>query len=258
VKKETSALPEGTRLNQFLASGGVGSRRECDEIIRSGRVSINGCEVTVMGVRVQPGDVVKVGHKVIRPQRWVTVALHKPRGVLTTCEDPGGRKTVLDFVPAGLGRLFPVGRLDLESEGLLLLTNDGGLTQVLTHPSHGVEKEYQITLTMPFDLSQKTKLLRGFLIEGGRARMEAVRFHTPQRATVVLKQGIKRQIRLMFRELGYEVKRLKRVRMGPVNLGSLPVGAWREVTPDELSALAAGRNFPTRKARGAGRVRPPH
>jgi 23S rRNA pseudouridine2605 synthase len=231
------------RLNQFLAAGGVGSRRDCDEIIRSGRVRINGHVVVEMGTRVRAEDVVKVGQRVIRPHRTVTIALNKPRGVLTTCDDPGKRKTVLDLVPPGLGRLFPVGRLDMESEGLLLLTNDGSLSQRLTHPSHGVEKEYVVTLTSPFDLCNKPRLLRGFQIEGGRARMEAVHFHSPQSANIILKQGIKRQIRLMFHELGYEVRRLKRIRIGPLKLGSLPSGSWSELTPAQLSALMVSRQM---------------
>lgn len=242
------------RLNQFLASGGMGSRRDCDEIIRSGRVTINGVAVAGLGVRVQHADVVKVGNRVIRPQQTVTIALNKPRGVLTTCDDPGKRKTVLDLVPPGLGRLFPVGRLDMESEGLLLLTNDGALAQILSHPSHGVEKEYTVTLATPFDLANKPKLLRGFQIEGGRARMEAVHFHSAYAANVILKQGIKRQIRLMFHELGCEVKRLKRVRIGTVKLGSLSVGAWRPLAPVELAALV---RTPAKKSRKPQTSRPP-
>lgn len=225
------------RLNQFLAAAGLGSRRACEKLILDGRVTINGHTVTELATRVADSDCVKVGQRRVHHAPKQTLILHKPRGVITTCDDPGARRTVLDLVPAHLGRLFPVGRLDRESEGLLLLTNDGALAQRLTHPSYEVEKEYEVTLNQPFDLQLKPKLLRGFIIEGGRARMERLHFTGKTHATVVLRQGIKRQIRLMFYELGYEVVRLRRVRLGGLRLAGLPVGAWRPLTHQEITAL---------------------
>lgn len=225
------------RLNQFLAAAGLGSRRACEAIILEGRVTINGHPVTELATRVEPTDCVKVGQRIIKHAPAQTIALHKPRGIITTCQDPQGRRTVLDLLPPHFGRVFPVGRLDQDSEGLLLLTNDGPLAQRLTHPSFEVEKEYEVTLDKPFDLALKPKLLRGFHIEGGRAQMHQVYFSGKTHATVVLRQGLKRQIRLMFYELGYEVTRLRRVRLGPVELGKLPVGHWRPLTRTELKTL---------------------
>lgn len=239
------------RLNQFLAAAGLGSRRACETLIREGRVTINGHTVQELATRVSPDDCVKVGQRRVRHAPAQTIVLHKPRGVITTCDDPQARRTVLDLVPSNLGRLYPVGRLDRESEGLVLLTNDGALAQRLTHPSYEVEKEYEVTLDKPFDLTLKPKLLRGFMIEGGRATMHRVHFYGKTRAAVVLRQGIKRQIRLMFFALGYEVTRLRRVRLGPVVLDGLPLGSWRPLTRGELRDLADPRQ-PTIGTGGMG------
>ena len=146
-------------------------------------------------------------------------------------------KTIFDLVPAHFGRLFHVGRLDKESEGLILLTNDGSLSHRLTHPAHEVEKEYEVLLDRPFDAQQIPKLLRGFVIEGGRARMERVQIVAPSMVKVVLRQGIKRQIRLMFLKLGYEVKRLIRTRIGDLKIGTLRPGEWRALGKREVALL---------------------
>lgn len=235
------------RINQYLAQAGLGSRRACERLVREGRVRLNGAVVEGLGVQVGAGDRVEVDGRMVRPQPRVWFAVHKPRGVLTTCADPHGRATVLDAVPYQ-GRLFPVGRLDLESEGLVLLTNDGELAQKLLHPRHGVEKEYEVIVDKPLTQEHKARLLRGFCIEGGRAKIERIHslklFSTKnnrqlQKLHVILRQGIKRQIRLMFYRLGYEVLRLKRLRIGPILLRGLPRGAYRPLTLAEIRQLQA-------------------
>lgn len=225
------------RINRYLAAAGLGSRRACEDLIRNERVSINGHLVTNLATQISPTDIVKVGSKIISGQSPIYLALNKPVGFLTTCSDPEGRRTILDLVPAHFGRLFHVGRLDKDSEGLLIMTNDGRLAQELTHPSHFIDKEYEVVLNRPLEMEQKPRLIEGFRIEGGRAKMERVTRLTPYKYQVLLRQGIKRQIRAMFYHLGYEVTRLKRVRIGPILLGKLRPAEWRHLTRAELQDL---------------------
>ena len=147
------------------------------------------------------------------------------------------RDTIFDLLPAKFSQLFNVGRLDAQSEGLLLLTNDGDLTQTLTHPSHKIEKEYEVTLDRPWDPALTSKLLRGMFLDDGRARIAQLRSISSTRLRVVLRQGINRQIRRMFEAVGYRVKRLVRIRMGTLRLGDLPLGHWRALTTRELKLL---------------------
>jgi 23S rRNA pseudouridine2605 synthase len=186
---------------------------------------------------VEPGDVVKVGTRLLNVQAPIHAILHKPRGYVVTADDERDRKTIFDLLPEEWPRVFHVGRLDKESEGLIIVTNDGDLSLALTHPRYKVEKEYEVTLDHAFDPSHRNKLLRGFQIIGGRAKMEAIMIDTPQRIRVVLMQGIKRQIRHMMYELGYEVVQLRRVRIGAVHLAKLRVGEWRMLTPKEVKGL---------------------
>ncbi len=226
------------RLNRYLAGVGLGSRRACEKLIEDRRVSINGRTVDDLATRVEPDDRVRLDGRDIGLRPPAYLALHKPRGILTTCADPSGRDTVLDLLPKHLGRLFPVGRLDKDSEGLLLLTNDGALAQVITHPSHSVEKEYEVHLDRPFDPAIIHDLLEGFYIEGGKARMQSVYRLANRKIKVILKQGIKRQIRLMLQRKGYEVLRLKRIRVGAIRLGNLRIGEWRHLDKSELRAMS--------------------
>jgi 23S rRNA pseudouridine2605 synthase len=229
------------RLNRFLAAAGFGSRRACEALIKDGKISINGHYVRDLATIVKPGDDVRVaGKRRPRPSPLVYVLLHKPKGVLCTRSDERQRRTVFDLVPAHFGRLFHVGRLDKDSEGLILLTNDGALSQRLTHPTHEVEKEYEVLLDKPFDAGHAVKLLQGFMIEGGRARAEGVQMIAPALVKLILRQGIKRQIRLMFFKLGYEVKRLVRTRIGRLNLGALQPGQWRVLDKREVALLVGG------------------
>jgi 23S rRNA pseudouridine2605 synthase len=225
------------RLNRFLASAGLGSRRSVEEIIKSGRVRINGRVVEDLATQVGPEDSVKVGSKVIHIQQTIHAVLHKPRGFLCTADDERGRRTIFELLPEKWPRVFHVGRLDRDSEGLMLVTNDGDLALQLTHPRFHVEKEYEVGIDKPLESAHREKLLKGFHIEGGRAKAELVAEIKPQLIRVVLRQGIKRQIRLMFYELGYEVVHLKRVRIGPIRLAHLRPGEWRLITPKELGLL---------------------
>ena len=229
------------RLNRFLAAAGLGSRRACEVLIREGKVSINGHFIRDLATNVQPGDDVRVaGKPPPRPSPPICLLLHKPRGILCTRSDERKRSTVFDLLPAHFGRLFHVGRLDKDSEGLLLMTNDGALSQRLTHPGHEVEKEYEVLLDRPFDTQLTPRLLRGFTIEGGRAKAERIRVVGPALVRVVLRQGIKRQIRSMFFRLGYEVRRLLRRRIGRLELGALEPGQWRLLGASEVALLTGG------------------
>ena len=236
------------RLNRFLAAAGLGSRRACEAIITAGRVQINGRPVTNLATTVLPEDAVKVDNQLVHAERQVCVMLNKPPGFLSTRTDPNQRDTVFDLLPPDMPRLFHVGRLDLDSEGLLLLTNDGDLALRLTHPRYKIEKEYEVVLDRPYETGLTEKLLHGVYIpvdsreEGGppervRAKAEAIHKLGPNKLKVILRQGLKRQIRLMFLEFGYEVKKLERVRLGPLRLGRLKTGLWRYLDAGEIAAL---------------------
>jgi 23S rRNA pseudouridine2605 synthase len=226
------------RLNRFLATAGVGSRRHCDELIAAGRVAINGQPCTDFSVQPTERDYVKVDGKLVRPTlRLLYILLHKPKGFVSTRQDPHARDTIFDLLPAKLPRLFNVGRLDAQSEGLLILTNDGDFAQRLTHPRHEIEKEYEVTLDRLWDPALTPKLLRGIFLDGQRATISRLQQIGPARVRVVLRQGINRQIRRMFYEIGYDVKKLTRIRVGHLRLGDLPRGDWRSITREEIAAF---------------------
>jgi 23S rRNA pseudouridine2605 synthase len=226
------------RLNRYLAACGLGSRRACEALIEGGKVSINGHFIRDLATKVLAEDDVRVtGRRVRAPTATTVVLLHKPRGFLCTRSDDRGRRTIYDLLPAAMRRLASIGRLDRDSEGLLLLTDDGLLSQALTRPRHEVEKEYEVVLDAPLDPDTIPRLLRGMQLEGGKARMEKVALRGDRSVMVVLKQGLKRQIREMFFRVGREVKRLVRVRLGALRLGDLPSGAWRQLRNSEIAAL---------------------
>ena len=225
------------RLNRFLAAAGLGSRRHCDELIATGRVTINGKVCTDFSAQPGERDHVKVAGKLVHGQQRLDIMLHKPAGFVSTRSDPHARDTIFDLLPPHLPRLFNVGRLDAQTEGLLLLTNDGDLAQRLTHPRYKIEKEYEITLDRPWDAALAPKLLHGITLDGQRARLEKIHSIKPTRLRVTLRQGINRQIRRMFYEVGYEVKKLIRIRIGRLRLGDLPLGHWRPLTKDELKSI---------------------
>jgi 23S rRNA pseudouridine2605 synthase len=222
------------RLNRFLSQCGLGSRRGCEELILNGRVFINGQCVIDLATEVGDGDKVRVGSKLVSKRATIVLAFNKPRGVLCTRDDPQGRETIYDLLPKEYGHLHHVGRLDQDSEGLLLLTNDGDLSQRLLHPSEGVDKEYEVRIDKECDAKTITRLMSGVQTPEGFARAEHAWFDHPWMVHVVLKQGLKRQIREMFYRLGYEVERLVRVRVGGLWVKGMPKGGWKELTPKEV------------------------
>jgi len=225
------------RLNRFLAAAGIGSRRHCDELIAAGQVTINGKTCTDFSAQPDGRDHVKVNGKLVQVAPPLTVMLHKPAGFVSTRRDPHVRNTVFDLLPAKFSRLFNIGRLDAQTEGLLLLTNDGDLAQSLTHPRYKIEKEYEVTLDRPWNPELASKLLRGIFLDGERAKVARLHSMSPVRLRVVLRQGINRQIRRMFEAVGYRVKELIRVRIANLRLGDLPRGHWRPLTKHELKSL---------------------
>jgi 23S rRNA pseudouridine2605 synthase len=229
------------RLNRFLAAAGVGSRRHCDELIAAGRVTINGQTCTNFSAQPDEHDHVKVNGKIVRAEQPLHIALHKPAGFVSTRTDPKARDTIFDLLPAKFPRLFNVGRLDAQSEGLLILTNDGDLAQGLMHPRYKIDKEYEVILDHAWEAALTPKLLRGILLDGERARIAQLHARTATRLRVVLRQGINRQIRRMFEVMGYRVERLMRTRIGKLRLGELPRGHWRPLTKSELSSLRGTR-----------------
>jgi 23S rRNA pseudouridine2605 synthase len=243
------------RLNRFLAASGVGSRRHCDELIAAGRVAINAKVCTDFSAQPTPRDHVKVDGKLVHAGPVLTIMLHKPAGFVSTRKDVHARDTIFDLLPKKFSRLFNIGRLDAQSEGLILLTNDGDLAQRLTHPRYKIEKEYEVTLDRQWDATIAPKLLDGIFLDGQRAKIARLHSITSTRLRVILRQGINRQIRQMFHEIGYEVKRLVRVRIGNLRLGDLPRGHWRPLTKREIesveAAMSAANREPLRVARAA-------
>ncbi|MCL6450101.1 MAG: rRNA pseudouridine synthase [Acetobacteraceae bacterium] len=245
------------RLQKVLARAGVASRRKAEELIRQGRVRVNGVVVTRLGTRVDPeADRLEVdGRRVGPAPESVCIALYKPRGYLSTASDPRGRRTVLDLVPHGLGRLFPVGRLDRDSEGLLLLTNDGELAFSLTHPRHRAVRVYLAEVEGVPSEAALNALRRGVVLEDGPTapcRVELVRDRGEAALLrLSLRQGRKRQVRRMLDSVGHPVLRLTRVQMGPVSLGGMRPGEWRWLDAEELSKLKGRRGGATGGQDGA-------
>ncbi|TAG11312.1 MAG: rRNA pseudouridine synthase [Verrucomicrobia bacterium] len=245
---------QGTRLNKFLASCGVGSRRACEALILEGRVEINGSPCMQLATRVQPNDHVKVdGKRVVPNEPWV-VAFHKPRGWVCTREDELGRETIYSLLPEPMRALHHVGRLDLDSEGLLILTNDGNLSQQLMHPSKTVEKEYLVTANQAFENSHLDQFLEGVYTQEGKLKAKSIDRLSARRIKVVLDHGAKRQIRVMFDTLGYQVTKLMRVRIGGLWLGDLEPGKWATLNAPEIDMLlgktepAPKRSTPAKKS----------
>ena len=241
------------RLNRFLAAAGVGSRRYCDQLIAAGRVRINGRPCTDFSAQPSTRDHVKVDGKLVHANQPLHIVMNKPAGFVSTRSDPHARDTIFDLLPSKFRRLFSIGRLDAQSEGLLILTNDGELAQRLMHPRYKIEKEYELFLDRPWDPTLAPRLLRGVFLDSQRAKIVRLHSVTPTRLRVVLRQGINRQIRRMFHEIGYEVKRLVRVRIGNLHLGDLPTGHWRALTRREIKSVEAAVSAANRKPLRAAR-----
>ena len=234
------------RLQKYMADCGAASRRRAEEMIREGRVRVNGVLVTEMGVQVEDGDEVRLDGQLLRPEAEKKyVMYHKPAGEVTTVSDEKGRPCVLDHFRDQPVRLYPVGRLDYDSEGLLLLTNDGALTERLLHPSHQVDKTYLARVTGAVTPETLALLRQGVLLDDHKTAPAKARVVKAEAfATVVLvtiHEGRNRQVRRMFEAAGHKVLQLRRVRFGPLELGDLPRGHWRELTPAEVRRLMAYR-----------------
>lgn len=232
-----SASQQGTRLNKYLASCGVGSRRACDSIIQEGRVFINNACCVNMGTRVTEGDVVRVGRKVVTPRSTEVVLFQKPRGLVCSASDELGRETIYSILPPKLQHLKNVGRLDMESEGMLILTNDGDLALKLTHPRQKIEKEYMVTLDQSFSNEVIDKLLAGVHTPEGRASAKSIKRVSSRRVRVVLVTGMKRQIRMMFEAVHLKVTKLVRIRIGMLTGGGLEIGKFQALDEDDLALL---------------------
>lgn len=239
----------GTRLNKYIASSGLCSRRKADELIESGVVNVNGKIVKELGFIVQEKDKVFVNQKLVRPSRHEYYKFYKPAGYITTCDDEKGRKTIYDLLPDNMLGLKPVGRLDKDSTGLLILTNDGDLINELTHPSIKVPKVYIVTVEARVHPHQLQEMAAGIEIEKGKIAyadimvLEADNKHTMMQIT--LYQGLNRQIRKMFEHFGYEVKSLKRVQHANISLDGLRRGEFKPIKPQQIKEL---RNFLNRIA----------
>ena len=228
---------EGERLQKVLAAAGIASRRRAEELILAGRVTVNGKLVTQLGTRVGPRDQIAVDGKIIsRKPRFCYILLNKPVGVISTARDERGRPTVVDLVKSPV-RVYPVGRLDVTSEGLILLTNDGELAFRLLHPKHEVPREYLVWVSPPPTEAQLARLRQGVEIEGWHTGPAEVSRAPGGALRIIIHVGHKRQIRLMCRAVGLKVDRLVRVRIGPLTLGRLKPGEWRELQPAEVEAL---------------------
>ena len=228
-----------TRLNKIIADAGVTSRRGADELIMDGRVSVDGIVIRELGAKFDPEKTrVEVDGETITQSLTKTyLALHKPRGVLSTMYDPDGRPSLADFIDLRTERLFHVGRLDKESEGLILLTNDGDLTFRATHPSFGLEKSYIIEFEGKLPQGIEKTLLNGVELEDGMARVLNYKQLSPTWLEVTIHEGRYHIIRRLMEAVGVEVLRLIRTRFGPISLGETPVGRWRDLNEGELISL---------------------
>ncbi len=239
-KQESSEI----RLNKFIANTGLCSRREADKHIQSGYVTVNGKKISELGTKVSFRDEVKFKGKKLNPEKKVYILLNKPKDVITTTDDPQGRKTVLSLIKKGPEeRIYPVGRLDRMSTGVLLLTNDGSLTKKLTHPKYQKKKIYQVSLEG--DLTQKdlSQLSDGITLDDGLIKPDAISYILPEdkrEIGIEIHSGKNRVIRRMFEHLGYKVIRLDRVYFAGLTKKKLPRGKWRHLSDKELSILKKG------------------
>jgi 23S rRNA pseudouridine2605 synthase len=248
------------RLQKVLAHAGVASRRKSEELIRQGRVTVNGRVVTQLGTKVDPArDSIRVdGQRIQMRSKYTYIVLHKPRGVLSVMEDEGGRRALGDLIQSPV-RLYPVGRLDVTSEGLILLTDDGELANLLTHPRYGHEKEYRALVNGIPSPETLEAWQRGVVLAGrstAPAKVDVLRQERDAALLrVVMREGRKRQIREVAALLGHPVRELKRVRLGPLHLGSLGVGQWRHLTAKEVRQLEGLKRSSARRSKRSQRAK---
>lgn len=230
------------RLNKFLSSAGIASRRKCDEIIASGQVTVNGKVVTKLGsvINEKKDKIIYQGVEVKLPTSFVYIKLNKPKGYACTASDEKGRKTIYDLIPTE-ERLFSVGRLDYDTEGLIILTNDGDFANKIMHPKYDVEKEYQVTIEGDIKESELAVMRKGVVIDGNKMPPAKIKLIEKKadatKLSVVIHEGQNRQVRRMFEAIGKSIKLLKRVRIGKVLLGGLSRGEFRDLTEEELNLL---------------------
>jgi 23S rRNA pseudouridine2605 synthase len=245
-------------LQKVLAAAGIASRRECEELIREGRVEVDGELVTKLGTKADPQEnEIRLDGQLLPKVAHLYFLVNKPKGVVSTNRDPAGRPRVIDLVPPQAGRVFTVGRLDIESEGLMLLTNDGELANRLAHPRYGVDKKYRVQVAGTPGREVIAKLRQGVRVAEGTVRAEWVTIKRKQKQStiieLVLREGKNREIRRMLAALGHKVQRLRRVAIGDVVLGKLPLGEFREATAGELRALRKAAQFKSPRKKGTGR-----
>jgi 23S rRNA pseudouridine2605 synthase len=232
------------RLNKFISNSGVCSRREADEYIQNGEITVNGEVVTTLGTKVLPSDEIRWNGDKLSGEKKVYIVLNKPKGYVTTVEDPHADKTVMDLIAGACSeRVYPVGRLDKNTTGVLLFTNDGELTKTLTHPSYNKRKVYQVTLDKTLKKPDMEQLVAGVELEDGAAVADEVGYTNMEDKTEVgleIHSGRNRVVRRMFETLGYEVKKLDRVYFAGLTKKSLERGKWRFLSPKEVSILKMG------------------
>lgn len=231
------------RIQKVLARAGIASRREAERMVMEGRVTVNGEVVRQLGFKVDPSkDYIKVdGKRIPDFEPKITLLLNKPRGYLSTVEDPKGRPTVMDLLKRVKWRLYPVGRLDFDAEGLLLLSNEGDLVHRLSHPRFEVPRTYQVKVRGVPEERDLSRLKRGLQLEDGKARLQSYRLLLSREKNswieVVVTEGRNRLVKRMFSAIGHPVLKLKRVAFGPIRLGDLPIGHFRYLTPKEMERL---------------------
>jgi 23S rRNA pseudouridine2605 synthase len=237
-----ASTASGERLQKVLAQAGIASRRECEELIREGRVEVDRKVVTELGTRVDPlKQEIRLDGEALTQSKLVYFAINKPTGIVSTSSDPAGRPRVIDLLPPNIPRVFCVGRLDVSSEGLILATNDGELTNGLTHPRHGVEKIYHVQVAGEVGEDVIAKLKRGVHLAEGFAHVKHVRIKSKRKRSsileMILDEGRNREVRRLLARVGHKVQQLKRIAVGPVRLADLPTGAVRPLTNKEVQSL---------------------
>lgn len=242
AKPEKTAQDLGlTRLNKYLAKAGIASRREADDLIKAGLVEVNGKPVTEMGYKVKDSDTVRFNGTTIEPESKVYYVLNKPKGFITTTDDPKARKTVMDLMArTGPERIYPVGRLDRPTTGVLLFTNDGEMAKKLTHPSHGARKIYQVVLNKNLELRDFHAIQDGITLDDGPIKVDEVSYvenKSRKHIGLVLHSGRNRIVRRIFEHLGYEVQQLDRVFFAGITKKGLNRGQWRKLDQKEINFL---------------------
>ena len=242
--KTTLSQKEGIRLNKYLANSGLCSRREADELILTGNVTVNGKKVTEMGTKISPGAEVKYKGKKLTPEKNVYILMNKPKDVITSTDDPQGRRTIFSIICSKPDeRIYPVGRLDRMTTGVLLLTNDGDLTKILTHPKYQKKKIYQVSLNKTLNRQDIEKIAEGITLDDGFIKADSISYIDPMNKKEIgieIHSGRNRIIRRLFESLDYRVERLDRVYFAGLTKKGLTRGKWRYLTDKEISVLKRG------------------